>query len=54
MHGIMLYVILGITFIWIPELSEVLTMKKEDRNIHDRFAFSVYFREAFIALVVDI
>ena len=52
-HEIMLYVILGITCIWIPELSEVLTMKKEV-GISMIDLHCVYFRETFIALVVDI
>ena len=29
--------------IWIPEIGEVLTMKKEDGNIHNRFACGIYF-----------
>ena len=40
--------------IWILELSEVLTTKKEDGNIHDRYARSVYLKAAFVSLAVDV
>ena len=38
----------------IPKLSEVLIMKKEDGNIHDRFACGVYLRAEFISLAFNI
>ena len=40
--------------IWILYLSEVLTTKNEDGNIHDRFVCDVYLRAAFILLAVDV
>ena len=40
--------------IWTPELGKVLTTKKEDGNIQDRFTCGVYFRVASISLVVDV
>ena len=32
----------------------MLTVKKEDGNIHDRFARSSYLRAAFMSLAVDV
>ena len=43
---------IDISCIRISEL--VLTTKKEDGNIRDRFACGVYLRAAFISLAVDI
>ena len=40
--------------IWILELGEVLTAKKEDGTIHDRIACGVYLRAVFISLAVDV
>ena len=41
-------------YIWILELGEVLTAKKEDGTIHDRIACGVYLRAVFISLAVDV